>query len=737
MKPSVAIPTGALSALACGLSLLALMPNFALAADSPLTQAIHRLNADTRQEREIRLSDLGITAPILLGASDARRELYLPVPAGVTLDDATLQLDASYLNGEGGRNTMVLSLDGYPVRAEGLSEAQGDASVKLGVDKAPRDNGLVRLGIAWASVVSRPLCEEDRVIGNVLRIQPDTRLNYSYDASQLQDVGAAWTTLPATPGILVAPGSLSAGSYDAAWRLGVALERIGKHARILPFPAVQDSVDLSGLRVPVELLNIPAFASLNGKGQHTLANPAEIGALLMLGQVPNLQADLAISDPQLLQAINQSLDALQSQVQGVDATAAAALTQWRDAHVNAALVGTGTDNVRLALLGTRPVLMIAPDSTGKALSLLGSAWNKLARSRQLTVNEAQTPLSDDGRVALSRLGGAPGNFDVASRFDWSTSFPLGSVAYDGRLPVTAVVDVSAAPGASDTAPVASLFFNDFLIGAQQLTTDGQPQRIQAHIPRYALGSKNVLRVSFQRQPVSDRCLETPQAFPVSVLPTSHIVLDKTSLGDDFAGIAARFAVDTQVLVPQAYLDHPASSLAQVIPVADASGVSPLRAQLKVSADPKAVISPDKAFLAFELPLKDSKESVQVDEQGHLRINHKDQVMLDVQRLNQLASLQVVQASGQHGLVYRALGDQPPSLAKPVVLTRGDVAILGDSGAVAVFDTQDPNGSQLIGQEEPKGLDAWRKPSLLWLIPGGIALFLILLLAGRSARRNRQ
>ncbi|MBT2339616.1 MULTISPECIES: hypothetical protein [Pseudomonas] len=737
MKSSVAVPTGALSALVCGLSLLTLLPNFALAADSPLTQAIHRLNADTHQEREVRLRDLGITAPILLSASDARRELYLPVPAGVPLNNATLQLDASYLNGEGGRNTLLLSLDGYPVRAEGLSEAQGDASVKLGVDQAPRDNGLVRLGIAWSSQVSRPLCEEERIIGNVLRIQPDTRLNYSYDAGQLQDVGTAWATLPTRPGILVAPGSLSAGSYDAAWRLGVALARTGKQSHILPFPAVQDSVDLSNLHIPAELLGIPAFASLNGKGQHTLANPAEIGALLMLGQTANVQADLAINDPELLKAINQSLDALQGQIQGVDTAAVAALTQWRNEHVNAAMVSTGPDNVRLALLGTRPVLMIAPDATGKALSLLGSAWNKLARNRQLTVNEAQTPLSDDGRVALSRLGGAPGTFDVASRFDWSTSFPLGSVAYDGRLPVTAVVDISAAPGASDTAPVASLFFNDFLIGAQQLSTDGEPQRIQAHIPRYALGSKNVLRVSFQRQPVSDRCLETPQAFPVSVLPTSHVVLEKTSLDDGFPGMAARFAMDTQVLVPQAYLDHPASSLTQVIAVADAAGVSPLRAQLKVSADPKAVVSPDKAFLAFELPLKDSHESVQVDEQGHLRINHKDQVMLDVQRLNQLASLQVVQTSGQHGLVYRALGEQPPSLAKPVVLTRGDVAILGDSGAVAIFDTQDPNGNQLIDREEPKGLAAWRKPSLLWLIPGGIALFLILLLAGRSARRNRQ
>lgn len=155
-------------------------------------------------------------------------------------------------------------------------------------------------------------------------------------------------------------------------------------------------------------------------------------------------------------------------------------------------------------------------------------------------------------MALSRLGGKTGAIDVLAKSDWSTSFPLGSVAYDGRLPVKAVIDVSAAPGASDTAPVASLFLNDYLIGAQQLVANGEKQRIEARIPRYAVGSTNVLRVSFQRQPVSDRCLETPQAFPVSVLPTSHIVLEKTALDDDFSGMAARFAVNAQILVPQAY-----------------------------------------------------------------------------------------------------------------------------------------------------------------------------------------
>ncbi|UFI46011.1 cellulose biosynthesis cyclic di-GMP-binding regulatory protein BcsB [Pseudomonas savastanoi] len=736
MKSSVAVNMGAFNVLACGMSLLALMPAFALAAESPLTQAINRITADSRQERVIELRELGIDRPIILSATDARRELYLPVPANVPLTDATLNFDASYLNGEAGRNTLLLSLDGYPVRALGLNEEQGNASAVLGVDKAARESGSVRLGIAWSSVISKVLCEDERAIGNVLRIDPHTRLTYGYDASQLQDVGAAWNALPGKPSLLVAPGTLSSASYDAAWRLGVALERIGKQARILPFPAVQDSVDLSGLNIPAELKQIPAFASLDGKGQYTLLDPAQIGALLMLGQTPALQGDLAISDPQLLKAIDDALNALQAQVQGLDATAAAALGQWRERHIKQPLANS-TEDVSLALLGNRALLMIKPESANKAIGLFSSAWNKLARNRQLTIGEETAmPLSEDGRVALTRLGGKPGTVDVLAKTDWSASFPLGSVAYDGRVPVTAMIDVAAAPGASGTPPVATLFLNDYLIGAMQLTADGKKERIEARIPQYALAAQNTLRVSFQRQPVSNQCLETPQAFPISVLPTSHVVLDKVTPDENFSGMAARFATDTQIMVPKAYLERPASSLPQVIRVASASGVSPLRAQLSVSDDASVAVTPAKAFLAFELPVKDGAESVKASNDGHLLINHKEQTLLDLKSLNHLASLQVIDAGGQHGMIYRTLGGQAPVFERPLLLERGNATLLADNGPIATFDAKDPTGSQMIEDEQSTGLDAWRKPSLLWLIPAGIVLFLILLLAGRSARRNR-
>jgi len=738
MKSSVTVPSGALHALACSLSLLAVTPAFALAADSPLSQAISRLNADTRQQRVIELRELGIDRPIILSASDARRELYLPVPADVPLTDASLHFDASYLNGDAGRNTLLLSLDGYPVRALGLNEGEGDASAVLGVDKAARESGSVRLGIAWSSIVSRIQCEDERAIGNVLRIDPHTRLSYSFDAMQLQDVGAAWNALPGKPGILVAPGALSSASYDAAWRLGVALERIGKQARIVPFPSVKDSVDVSTLNIPAELKQIPAFASLDGKGLRTLDDPAQIGALLMLGQSPALNVDLAVSDPQLLKAITESLDALQRQVQSVDGSAVNAFAQWRERHVNAALNTSGSDNVRLALLGAHPLLMINQDAAGKAIGLFGAAWNKLARSRQLTVGEeAGMPLSEDGRVALTHLGGRPGSLDVLAKTDWSASFPLGSVAYDGRIPVSAAIDVAAAPGATDTPPVVSLFLNDYLIGARQLDADGQRERIEARIPRYALAAQNTLRVTFQRQPVSDLCRETPQPFPIAVLPSSHVTLEKTTLDNDFAGMAARFASGTQVLVPQSYLDRPAASLPQLIRIASASGVSPLRAELKVSADAQTAIAPDKAFLAFEVPIKDSDESVQVDYDGHLLIHHKEQTLLDLKSLNHLASLQVIESGAQQGMVYRTLGGQAPDFARPVLLERGNTTLLADSGPLVTFDAKDPTGSQMVDDQAPKGLDAWRKPSALWLIPAAVIAFLVLLLAGRRARRNRQ
>ncbi|MFH7519359.1 hypothetical protein RA271_30240, partial [Pseudomonas syringae pv. tagetis] len=77
---------------------------------------------------------------------------------------------------------------------------------------------------------------------------------------------------------------------------------------------------------------------------------------------------------------------LLSKVQGLVATAAAALGQCRERHISQPLANSPVD-VSLALLGNRALLMIMPESADMAIGLFSSAWNNVARSRQLTIGE--------------------------------------------------------------------------------------------------------------------------------------------------------------------------------------------------------------------------------------------------------------------------------------------------------------------------------------------------------------
>ncbi|OWT73460.1 MULTISPECIES: cellulose biosynthesis cyclic di-GMP-binding regulatory protein BcsB [unclassified Achromobacter] len=734
------------------LTLIASLPAVSAFAASPLTQAITDLDQDTIQHRQITLRDVNIANALVFSGADARRELYLPVPVGVPLTDATLDFRASYLNADGGNNTMLLSLDGYPVQAQALNAKSGDANVRIGVDKDARPQGVVRLGVRWSSSVARTLCEREGDIGNLLRVDPASNLAYSFDARRLTSIDAAWNALSGTPAILVAPGTLAPASYDAAWRLGLVLQQAGKEIRTIAFPAPGDEVNLQNVQVPAALAAVPAFAALTGKDKHRIKDPAEIGALLMLGQTDAVQADLAIADKPLLDAIAAALNALQAQIQERDPEAAQAYAQWRSHRSELAAGTLGSDSIRLTLLGNRPVLMFDAATAAKSAGLLDNHWRKLARGRQLTVARAEVPADPDGRVSLNYLGGIPGTMDLKTQADWTATFAIGSVAYDGRVPTQAVVDVAASPGVSSTPPVASLYFNDYLIGARQLTANGARERIEARIPAYAINSRNVLRVSFQRQPVSDRCAETPQGFPAAVLPSSYIAVEKAELRDDFAGMAARFASGAQVLVPPAYLEHAATTLPRVIRISEATGISATQARFDVVADASAPIAPSRAFLAFDLPLKGGGEAIKADAQGRLQIDQKTRSLLDIHALDRMAVLQVAHTSGAadskdgkggkdesgelRGVTYRNLGAHEPVLAQRLLLGRGNAAMLDDTGAVTTFDPDDPRGGDMVTRAAPTGLEAWREPSWLWAIPIAVILVLFLVIASRRARRRQ-
>lgn len=727
--PSLAHKTLAAVRAAAALTLLAWpIPGSA----SEIADVLARLTANTTATREVALKDVGMREPIVLNSADARREIFLPVPGGVALSDSSLQLDARYMRGEGGRTTLVVSLDGYPVSSRSFTQPEGDAGLTVGVDGSPRPSGFVRLGAAWSSVVSERACSSERTSGNILEIAPSTRLLYRYDGASVRDLASAWTALPLTVTIGVAGQTMAKDSYDATWRIGVALERAGKRAVVKALPSPGDEVDLAGLVIPDALRSVPAFGNLTGGTRRRIADPAEIGALLVLGAGP-VQAQVAIVDQEFRSRIDAALAALDLQVEAAAPDAKAAFARWRSEAMTVADEPFDSGAVRLMRLAGQPLIAVAPDAGAKAAGLFDDLWRKIAISKSVVIRSANDSSSESSAVSLTRLGGAATSFDVLERGDWTASFDLGALASDGRMPTRLELDVSAAPGASTTAPVASVFLNDSLLGAKRLDAGGQPERIALGVPSYVLKPRNVLRISFQRQAAGEHCRETPQAYPVAVLPTSRLLLEKAPAADDFTGVTPRLAGSASLIVPDTWLVNAPATLATVIRLADAVGLSPVRASFTASS--KAV-SPGGPFLALDVPVEGAPAKTRV-EGNRLIIAGRDSAnLLDVAGLDGLGALSVVGGGNHLGLLYSTIGSHPANLETPFVLSGGDVAVLGPQGILAQIDTHDPFGNRPAGNDRKTWIqELWSNAA--W---GGSAaatglLFLIVLRARQVRRRQ--
>ncbi|MEO8385583.1 MAG: hypothetical protein ABI583_10095 [Betaproteobacteria bacterium] len=741
----VTVPRAARRCASMGLSCLPLLlPVTAIQAAPPVAntpgEAFRQLNADNWVSREITFAELGFAGPLVLGAPDSRREIYLPVPANVPLSNGEIKLNANYLRADGGRTSLVISLDTYPVSARPFALDKGDASITLGVAGTPRPNGFVRLGLNWDTALGADLnCTDARPEGNVLRIEPDSRFTYRFDASAIRDLTTAWGALPAVPVILISANNLSSESYDSAWRLGVALERAGKRSRTVALPVVGETINLDRVTIPPGLRNLPAFSALAQGGNYKLKDAAEIGALLSLGQSGPFRADIIINDKAMGSAMRAAFDALRSQLQTSAPDAVMAFTEWRTRALDPATPPPVAKRIQLAYAFGRPTIIVASDAGAKAAGLFSSHWNRVALAPVMLVDAANDPANDGKAVSLKYLGGEPGSFDVLAHANWNAIFDIGAVAADGRVPGTLVLDVAAAPSAARTLPVVSIFMNDILLAAKQMDANGKAERITAKIPRYSLAARNTLRVSFVRQLASDRCRETPEAYPVSVLPSSHMLLVKANPSDDFTGMVSRYANGAHVMVPASFLANATATLPRVVRLAATTGVSPINARF-TAVSGESIPPPDGPFLALELPLKNTNAKVKLDggrlvltggsEQG----NAGSPVLLDVTGLNKIGIVEVIKVGGYTGVAYRNAGSEPPQMEKPLLLSHGDVALIGSNGLISEVSSADPDGSDVIRSEDSPWLLA---KGYWWMLPIVAIVFMVALLVFASRMRRRR
>nr|WP_244174032.1 cellulose biosynthesis cyclic di-GMP-binding regulatory protein BcsB [Paraburkholderia ginsengiterrae] len=699
-----------------------------LAAD--LAGSFAQLGSGRLATRTVTLTELGIRDPLVLHAPDGRQELYLPVPAGVPLADATLQIDGSYLRGNGGRTTMLVSLDGSPALSRSPTQDQGDASATLGVDGAARPGGFVRVGLDWSSVINENICADQTAIGNVWRVAPTSRLTYRYDPDAIGDLRSAWSALPHKPVVMLGARTLGAPAFDAGWRIEALLQREGRAPATRAWPVAGDTVDLSTIDVPAPLRAIPAFAALAAGGSHKLANPAEAGALIALTPPADFAPDVIVADDTLRNTLKSSLDALREQVAGVQPGAADAFDAWRARAIDPIAKPLAPGEVRLAHLGGQTAIVVG-DNDGVAV--LARTWRPIDVTSRLVVHQIDdAPNTRADEIALSLLGGEPRTLDVQGRAIWDANFDLGAASGNGKLPGAVVLDVAAAPTLNNTAQTASIYFNDVLIGSQLLSANGKPQRITARVPHYALAAHNLLRVVFQRQPEGG-CQPRGQGHPVAVLPSSHLTLTSGKIDDDFTGMVARFATDANVIVPAAYLNDATQVLPRVARLANASGIAPTRATFSVARDGEAV-SPKGAFLAADVTLADEQNLARLSKDRLSLTDASGKMLADVSGLNRVGVIEAVKAGTVAGIAYRTVGDTAAILPATLQLSRGNVALVDGSGTLRLFDTRNPGEVVDAGDEGPWFMQSWVR----WAIPAGlVSLLIVLLLVANVARRRNQ
>lgn len=713
--------------------------------------------------RVLTLADMGLSEQVLLSSRNYEQHFYFPVPQGVVLKNAHINIHGTYLHPFADTAAMTLLVNGTPVFTRRLPgsdggfifklvdlngstfssvhpDEQGDATdISLPLRKFHAQGGFLDLGVVLSSKVDAARCIDERGRGNELSIDPKaTRLVYSFEGDSVQDVRSLLTTLPRHPVILLPHRKLSAVQYGAALRLSQALANMGLAPEFAAVPQVGDVVDtalLADVARASSMLIPSAMADAIAQRQpYKIAQPVEAAVWLVLRMMsPDGLAQVVIDPAQTRQAL---LDTLQVGM-GADSNLSKQIrSELRLGEPGRWLSKAVLDkaNMRVAMLAGQPVLVLEGEGIRRGADL-ASAWRQIAGSRELMLSTAlHMPDRYNSMSHIHFASNLPVK-NVSELAEWVVPIQLSSLP-QGKWPDSFELNLMAAPSGDGLSPVVSVFMNDNLLTASSLHTDGEITRVQAHIPLYALRANNLLRVEIRRRVSGGHCSGIAQGFPVQLLPSSYLNLRGAQAVKQFFMLGTAFGGDSEIAIPARYLQDAANTLQAVSSVLHGLSFGETDFKLVVT-DAKSEFKPSHTFVAFESALDSDTQRV-VAGSGRLVVRNKgNHAVFDSAGLDSLAVLQLIRSGHQDGVSVITVDGTLPALRKPLELSAGDLAIADSEKVRLEINLGDPENDWQL-DEQNRGVLNFMQRYRTWLIVLGLMLLPIVSVLGlRWYFRNRR
>ena len=323
-----------------------------------------------------------------------------------------------------------------------------------------------------------------------------------------------------------------------------------------------------------------------------------------------------------------------------------------------------------------PALLFKGRDALLAMHLMESDWRRLAgepgtRTMALGRRARSQDATTFGALgATSDMQLVSGSSSFRIPFD-STDFPAG------RQPESLALLISATRTPEGGGVTVSVFLNDMLLGNRPVNEDG-PVHLDFSVPKGLVGRENQLLVLVQRQTEGGNCIFAPQGYPVQILPESRFLLgDAPDAGQDFFLMRQLFGEGAAlVLAPDADAGAALRWLAVL-----GGALLPNDARLDMAETIEAAGQPF-IYVGPHAPAG-AKPAVRFD-QGAVAIQASDgSTLYEGEGIDDIGLVQIVSTNGQKGIWIRpGEGKVPePRLDRPLILDRGNFAILDDRGLV--------------------------------------------------------